>query len=362
MTERRGRRVTARVSSASSERGTGRAAGAVGAGAVGTGTAGTGAAGAGAIVGEVTDAGAIGAGTIVERIYAISPSGALGDRARVERAMANLGHAGFPVTLDRAALSIYQRFAGSDATRAAAFQRAAASRAGIVMATRGGYGLVRILDRLDFDSLAASGKRWIGLSDFTAFHLAMLARTRATTWSGPCLAAGFGAETLADVDPTTVGTFTDCMTGRLEALGFECTGPRGFEAEGTLWGGNLAMICALLGTPWFPAVRGGILFIEDTAEHPYRIERMLLQLLHAGVLDRQKAIVFGQFDDYRLAEHDRGFDLPVVIARLKRQTKAAIITGLPFGHGSPCVTLPHGARVGIAVDGRICYLVYPHRH
>src|SRR4029450_5144852 len=104
-------------------------------GAVGAGAAGIGATGAGAIVGEVTATEAIGAGTIVERIYAISPSGALGDRARVQRAMANLGHAGFPVTLDRAALSVHQRFAGSDATRAAAFQRAAASQAGIVMAT-----------------------------------------------------------------------------------------------------------------------------------------------------------------------------------------------------------------------------------
>jgi muramoyltetrapeptide carboxypeptidase len=299
---------------------------------------------------------------LIDRLYAISPSSAVPDRARIDRAVANLGRAGFPVTLDRAALAVAQRFAGTDAARAAAFRRAAASRAGIVMATRGGYGLVRILDKLDYDALAASGKRWVGLSDFTAFHLAMLARAKAPTWAGPCLAAGFGAETFETVDPTTLGTFADCMTGRLEALGFEGRGPRSFEAEGTLWGGNLAMICALLGTPWFPRVKGGILFLEDTNEHPYRVERMLLQLLHAGVLDRQQAIVFGQFDGYRLAEHDRGFDLPVVIRRLQRSTRAAIVTGLPFGHGPTCVTLPHGARVGLAVDGRTCYLVYPHHH
>lgn len=295
-------------------------------------------------------------------IYAISPSGAVEDQERVRRAVTHLGQAGYTVTLDRAAFAVHQRFAGQDKTRAGAFDRAAASDCDVVMATRGGYGLTRYLHQLDFEKLAAANKRWIGLSDFTAFHLAMLAKARAVTWAGPCLAAGFGAERFEDIDVTTLDTFTDMVDGNLEALGFATRGNSGFEAEGVLWGGNLAMVCALLGTPFFPKVNGGILFLEDVNEHPFRIERMLTQLLHAGVLARQKAIVFGHVNGYRLAPNDRGFDLPAVYRWLRKQTDAVIITGLPFGHADPVVTLPHGARISLAVERGTCYIVMPHRH
>jgi muramoyltetrapeptide carboxypeptidase len=117
------------------------------------------------------------------------------------------------------------------------------------------------------------------------------------------------------------------------------------------------MVNALLGTPWFPKVDGGILFLEDVNEHPFRIERMLTQLLHAGVLDRQKAILLGQFSRYRLADNDRGFDLPAVVRWLRAQTRTPVLTGLPFGHEHPKLTLPHGAQVALATEGRTCYLV-----
>ena len=296
------------------------------------------------------------------QIYAISPSGAVADPAQVDRAIARLGTLGYEVRLDRAALAIHQRFAGTDARRLAAFDRAATAKAGIVMATRGGYGLTRILPQLDFDKLAASGKHWVGLSDFTAFHLAMLARTGTRTWAGPCLLSGFGAAKPGEENETTVDTFIDALEGRVEALGFACKGPSSFEASGVLWGGNLAMVCTLLGTPWFPRITGGILFLEDVNVHPYGIERMLTQLLHAGVLDRQKAVLLGHFNGYRLAEHDRGFDLPAVWKWLAAQTRTPLITGLPFGHIDPVLTLPHGARVQLGIERGVCYLVPPHAH
>ncbi len=295
-------------------------------------------------------------------IYAISPSGAIEDADAILRAVEHLGRAGFAVKLDRSALRRHQRFAGTDAQRASAFERALASDASIVMATRGGYGLTRILASLDFRALARSGKRFVGLSDFTAFHLAMLATQKAVTWAGPCLGSSFGAQRFTDIDPTTLETFVDAMDGTIEVLGFDCKGPSGLEAEGVLWGGNLAMVCALIGTPYFPRVNGGILFLEDVNEHPYRIERMLTQLLLSGVLARQSAIVFGSFSGIRPYPNDRGFDLASVYRWLRRQTKTPIVTGLRFGHEQPCLTLPHGAKVGIAVDKRTCWLVMPHRH
>jgi muramoyltetrapeptide carboxypeptidase len=295
-------------------------------------------------------------------VYLISPSGAVAPEAPVDRALANLRAAGFAPVLDRAALRVRQRFAGSDEDRAAAFTRAAAQPASVVMTTRGGYGLTRILPKLDFTALAAADKRWVGLSDFTAFQLAMLARANAVTWAGPALLEDFAAERAEDLDEITVGTFRDAMDGSLEILGFRYSGPKDVEARGTLWGGNLSIVCALLGTPWFPQVDGGILFLEDVNEHPYRIERMLTQLLHAGVLDRQAAIVFGCFNRYRLVESDCGFDLPAVVKWLRTQTKTPILTGLPFGHASPKLTLPHGATVGLATEGRTCWLVLEEHH
>lgn len=295
-------------------------------------------------------------------VYLISPAGALAPDAPVERALENLRRAGFAPKLDRAALKRRQRFAGSDDDRVAAFERAAAQDASIVMITRGGYGLTRILPRLDFKALARSRKRWVGLSDFTAFQLGMLARAKAATWAGPSLIADFGAESFEALDEITVGTFQDAMSGVLEVLGFRYGGPAGVEARGTLWGGNLSVVCSLLGTPWFPKVGGGILYLEDVNEHPYRIERMLTQLLHAGVLDRQKAVLLGHFNGYRLYDADAGFDMPAVVKWLRAQTRTPILTGLPFGHASPKLTLPHGAEVALGTEGRTCYLILEEHH
>ena len=128
----------------------------------------------------------------------------------------------------------------------------------------------------------------------------------------------------------------------------------------TLWGGNLSVLTSLLGTPYFPKIKGGILFLEDVGEHPYRIERMLTQLLNAGVLAQQKAILFGQFTHYKLVPHDKGFKLNTVIERLRQLIKAPILTGLPFGHVPTKVLLPVGAKVDLATQGRDAFLVWGH--
>jgi muramoyltetrapeptide carboxypeptidase len=293
-------------------------------------------------------------------IYLISPSGAVADPARARHAASVLATLGHPSRFDAAALKRSQRFGGTDAQRAGAFARAAAQDAPVVMITRGGYGLTRLLPALDFKALARSGKAWVGLSDFTAFHLAMLARARAITWAGPALLDDFAVDSPDAVDPVTLGCFREAMSGALEIVGFKTGGPDGVDERGTLWGGNLSVLCALLGTPWFPKVKDGILFVEDVNEHPYRIERMLVQLLQAGVIDAQRAVLVGYVNRYALAPHDRGYDLPAALKWLRAQTKTPIVTGLPFGHDRPKLTLPHGANVGLATEGRHGWLVFDH--
>jgi len=293
-------------------------------------------------------------------IYLVSPSGAVEDPEAIGRARGRLQDLGFRTAVDRSALARHQRFAGTDAQRLAGLARAARQKLPIVMATRGGYGLSRLLPALDWKALADSGKRFVGHSDFTAFSLGLLARTGTVSYAGPSAAFDFGGRRADDL---TAALFAELMRGELEILSFETADADPVDCRGVLWGGNLAMVASLVGTPYLPKVRGGILFLEDVGEHPYRIERMLAQLWQAGVLGRQKAILLGRFTEYRLAPHDAGFDLGQVVAWLRRTVKVPVVTGLPFGHVSPKATLPVGARVGLATESGMAHLVLEeHRH
>jgi len=304
-------------------------------------------------------------------IYLYSPSGAVRDKASFRRAVRRLQDQGHEVEIDPDALNSHQRFAGDDATRLAAIGRAAASGASVVLTTRGGYGLTRLLPQLPYDAIAASvqaGAAWVGLSDFTALQLAVLAQRQTATWAGPALMEDWASE--SGLDEVTQACFDDLVSGvgegtgwRLPARDFkahpELASSDGWAAEGvTCWGGNLSMVCGLVGTPYFPTIERGVLFLEDVAEHPYRIERMLTQLLHAGVLARQQAIVLGSFDRYQLTPHDKGFKLDSVVAWLRSQVAVPVLTGLPFGHVPTKVVLPVGRQTDLYVQGREALLFW----
>jgi muramoyltetrapeptide carboxypeptidase len=330
-----------------------------------------------------------------KHIYIYSPSGAVRDKAAFKRGVARLQAQGHEVEIDPDALTSFQRFAGDDATRLAAIHRAAASGADVALISRGGYGLTRILPGIQYKKVAkavAQGMRFVGISDFTAFQSAVLAKTGAVTWAGPALCEGFGvgirkhdAESSIGHQPVVVdeimqACFDDLLLDQGEGSGWRQNQERTTVAiksvasitvnkrdrttfliqNSLLWGGNLTVLTSLLGTPYFPDIKGGTLFLEDVAEHPYRIERMLTQLLHAGVLARQKAIVMGQFTDYQLIAHDRGFKLQTVVDWLRNQVKTPVLTNLPFGHVQTKVLLPVGAKVDLSVEGRDAMLLWGH--
>jgi len=297
-----------------------------------------------------------------------SPAGVIVHPAMVRRAAKRLAAHGFAVQIDAAALARHQRFAGDDDTRLAALHRIAAASPSIALATRGGYGLTRLLDRIDWALVARSiehGTRWVGHSDLTSLQLGLLAhskgRSRPITWAGPLAVEHFGREAgeagKGGVDEVTEACFLEAMRGELEAIGFRTeAGFDGLELGGTLWGGNLAVVMSLLGTPHWPRIKGGILFLEDVNEHPYRVERCLLQLHQAGVLDAQRAIVLGHFNHWKPVPHDRGYTLKTAVARLRSVTQVPILTGLPMGHVPTIVTMPVGARATLAVQGRDAFV------
>jgi muramoyltetrapeptide carboxypeptidase len=271
-----------------------------------------------------------------------APSGVVVDVPAVDRAATLLRARGHRVVEDVASRDRFQRFAGHDEARLAAIQRMAArGDVDIAVAIRGGYGWTRLLDRIDFDALRRLRKRWLGHSDFTAFQLAALARSGLVSYAGPMVAADFGALTPS---PFTLENCFAVLSSSEHGVTLSLEGPAGATYEGMLWGGNLAMVAHLVGTAFMPVVDGGLLFLEDTSEHPYRVERMLYQLHYAGVLARQKAILLGAFTDYQPYPHDEGYDLDAMVKHLRARIGVPIYTGLPFGHIRDKLTLPVGAR------------------
>lgn len=297
----------------------------------------------------------------------IAPSGYPHDPEAIHRALHRLHAQGHRVGGVNATERRYQRFAGTDGERAAELNRLAdPSRKlpDIVLAVRGGYGAVRILHGLDYEGLQRrltdQPVALVGHSDFTAIQLALLARAGLKTFSGPMLTGDFGAEDLSEF---TMQHFWSALTKPSLTLAVGVPQVQSVDVSGMLWGGNLAVLASLAGTPYMPPVEGGILFVEDINEQPFRLERMLYQLHLAGILERQQALVLGDFSGHKPFEYDNGYDLNAMIEHVRSVIGIPVIMGLPVGHIANLATLPVGADAHLVVDAhgfRLTASGYPH--
>jgi muramoyltetrapeptide carboxypeptidase len=281
-------------------------------------------------------------------IAIVAPGGYALDSSALERGIRRLQGQGRIVHNYYDPAQVFQRFGGTDAARLDQLHAAAADRdVQVVMALRGQYGMTRLLPHIDFEAMAASGKVFVGFSDFTAFSMALMAKTGAISYAGPMFAGDFGHDEAVDF---TLDNFWRCLAGPTHAIVEASANNPAVDLSGKIWGGNLAMLVSLLGTDYFPRIDGGILFVEDINEHPYRVERMLLQLLQAGVLGRQKALILGDFSGYRLSPADNGYDFDVMLAYLRSTLPIPVLTGLQFGHIRKRVTIPFGAQATLVSD------------
>ena len=270
----------------------------------------------------------------------VAPGGYAPDESAYRSGIAALEAQGCTVHSYYDPAAKYQRFGGTDEARVAQLHDAARNPdIQIVMALRGGYGMSRLLPLLDYDLLANSGKLFVGHSDFTALQLALLAKTGAMSFAGPMLCDDYTREEGSEI---TRLDFWRCISSATHTINWPVQGNPVVSVFGQLWGGNLTMLTNLLGTPYFPQIEGGILFVEDINEHPYRIERMILQLLHSGVLEQQKALVLGDFSGYRVTDYDNGYDFNTMLDYLHKHLPIPVLTGLPFGHIHDKATLPVG--------------------
>jgi muramoyltetrapeptide carboxypeptidase len=302
----------------------------------------------------------------------ISPAGSHTDLPRFDKACDCLRSLGYELNV-RASRDGWQRFGGDDQCRLDMIHDAARGPAQAVMLSRGGYGLSRLLDRIDWTLIAqaiARGQIWLGYSDFTIFQSALFARTGAKSFAGPLVSDDFGAEPLNEVMKISFEALlrgvTPVVQWEPEAISGElATRLQGRSLQASLWGGNLSMIGNLIGTPYLPqAVQLGLLWLEDIAEHPYRVERLLHQLFYAGVLQRQKAIIFGGFNHWKPAPHDQGYGWEAMLAYFRERLDRAyggaaplLVEGLPFGHQPVKTVLEYGRSYRLSLEGRTLSLM-----
>lgn len=301
-------------------------------------------------------------------IRLLAPSGYAEDRAACQRAIERLQAAGHNVLGTGVVDRVDLRFAGSDAERAADINRLADPGhplPDVALATCGGYGAIALLERLDYSGLKARFEDGrcvlVGHGDFTVIQCAMLARCGVGSLHGPMLVQDFGAGYLRE---TTWRHFWQTLQGPSMDVAWACNeNAPPLRLEGTLWGGNLSALCSLLGTPYMPTVEGGILYLEETGEQAFRIERMLYELLHSGVLANQRAILLGGLGGQRVSEYDNGYDIDHALERFGRACGLPMVRGLAIGHGPDKCTLPFGAKGVLEVrNGQAVLASHDYRH
>ena len=279
----------------------------------------------------------------------VAPSSPQRDDQRLRDGVAYLRRRGYDVVEGSNLWKRYGYLAGSDQERADDLNAALADSAvRMVIGSRGGFGMTRILDRIRYDSAAADPKIVVGFSDLTALNCALLSRARLVSFSGALPGVDFWKDMIDQfaeesfwrilTDPEPIGPVVQPPDQPLT-----CIQPG--TAEGYLVPANLTLLASIVGTPWFPPLDGAILVIEEIGEEAYRVDRLLAQLWNAGALSNLAGLVFGAFTG--AAPKRISVDpLPIeeVFAEYARRVARPTVQGLLYGHIATKLTLPLGVR------------------
>jgi muramoyltetrapeptide carboxypeptidase len=281
------------------------------------------------------------------RVALVAPAGPVAGTDDLERAIANVRSFGWTPIPGASVLAREGYLAGSDGARLADLNTAFTDEAiDAVWCIRGGYGVMRILETIDYAALRRRPKPVIGYSDITALHAAIATRCETVTFHGPTARAKLSDFSRLSLERAVVGSDCCGVAPAAEPL-------YGGLARGRLVGGNLALLCAIAGTPYAPDYRDAILVVEDVNEPVYRIDRMLTQLRLTGALSGCAGIIFGQFIDIPSdspEERHGARTLRDVLVELAARARVPCITGAPVGHTSDQWTLPLGAEAELDAD------------
>jgi muramoyltetrapeptide carboxypeptidase len=228
------------------------------------------------------------------------------------------------------------------------------ARVKAIIALRGGYGTQRILPLLDFGKIRRNPKIVVGYSDLTALSLALYVKAGLVSFAGPMV----GAEMARGLTGVAEEFFWRCVTspkplgvfpGPAEAL-------RGGTAEGRILGGNLSLVAAMAGTPYFPTFAKSLVLLEEIGERPYRVDRMLQQLALAGVWKRSSGFLLGTFVDCGPEAGKPSLSLAEVFDDTFRATPRPILAELHHGHVRQSLTVPIGIRARIGISRKLTLL------
>jgi len=299
--------------------------------------------------------------TIATRLFASSNAGVNDERNQLS--LERLSCAGFHIDNPEIVQRQFLRFAGTDSQRASDLQNIATGAIAapkLLLGVRGGYGAMRVLPMVDWVTLGRvmqeHGTIMAGFSDVTAVQCALLAQGQMSSLAAPMLYSEFGK---AKPDQISSQGFVEALTN--PALQIELI-PSPSQAivnpaklptsgiTGTLWGGNLSVVSALAGSDYLPQPDGGIVFLEDVGEQPYRVERMLYSLYLAGAFKNQQAIVLGAFAGTGEDSYDARYDMDEVIMQLRKVTGLPVFTGVPFGHVARKHSFPLGATCRLTAN------------
>jgi muramoyltetrapeptide carboxypeptidase len=273
---------------------------------------------------------------------------------KLNKGICYLEHLGFRVELGK---NIYRRrgyLAGTDTQRAADInQLFANSRVKAIFTVRGGYGSHRILPFLDYSLIKHNPKILVGYSDITALHFAVLTKSGIVSFSGPMVASEMSEGLRGEVEERFWNMLMspnppNAIKGKSKPLSI--LDGKGV-ATGRLLGGNLSLISALIGTPFFPSLNDPIFILEEIDERPYRIDRMLQQIKLSGIFNNTKGIALGDFSGCDSEKKKTSLSLQEVFKDAFQHHQFPIISNLPFGHLKNSLSFPIGVRAKI--DGRI---------
>lgn len=285
-----------------------------------------------------------------DRIGVLAPAGPV-EKEELRAGVEALEFLGFPVVLSPHALCREGYLAGKDDLRLhdlhAMFQD---ERVKAILCARGGYGVLRLLDSLDFELIRRHPKILIGYSDITALLLAVYKKTRVVTVHGPVL------RDLVKNRGENLKSLMRLLTSR-EPAAWRFEGARALRkgtAEGNLVGGNLSLLTRLLGTPFMPSPKGALLFMEEKGEPLYRIDRMLTHLRLSGFLAGCAGFMIGA-----LIDCDEPAAVEALIEERLGDLNVPLMTGVPVGHGEENIALPIGVKAVLDTAHRTLALKEP---
>lgn len=282
-----------------------------------------------------------------DTIAVTAPAGAIFHHSYIDKFTLILQNLGFKVKLGKTLTEKYGYLAGSDELRANELNSFFKDdKISGIIAMRGGWGCARILPMLGYELMREQPKVLMGFSDITSLLMAAYTKAGLVTFHGPVGYSGWNEFSLGYVKRTLIDKETVIMLQPAFCKDKLCTITKG-QAKGILMGGNLAVVASLLGTPYAPDWNNKILFLEETTEEVYRIDRLLTQLKLAGVLDKINGFIFGECVKCDPEEPEKSLTLMQVFDDHIKPLGIPSFYGSMIGHIENKFTLPVGIEAEV---------------